>query len=103
MGNMTGASNAKICGLCGQSLDRDHSHEEGNLGTQVEYKIVKIRGVLADSVAVHDPNDKHSLPTRILAANLGVDAGLLLGLHYTCLVSQDSYGTTRSEYRLIGG
>lgn len=72
----------------------------GTLGTQVEYEIVKVRGMLADSVAVLDPNDKHPLPTRVFATNLGVDAGSLLGLHYTCLVSRDPYGTTRSNYRL---
>lgn len=80
--NITGASsNTNTCGICGQPLDRDHSHEEENLGTPIEYKVVKIRGVLADSVSVNDPNDKHPLPAQALARNLGVDASSLLGLH----------------------
>ncbi|WP_316742760.1 hypothetical protein [Streptomyces sp. MK7] len=96
-----GASDVNTCGLCGRPLDAGHYHEEENLGTRVEYQVIRIRGVLADSVAVHDPNDKHPLPSRVLAANLGVEAGSLLGLHYTCLVSRDPYGTTRSDYRLV--
>lgn len=85
-----------------QSRDASGAREDekATLGTRVEYAIVNVRGVLADSVAVHDPNDKHPLPTRVLAASLGVDAGSLLGIHYTCLVSRDPYGTTRSDYRL---
>jgi hypothetical protein len=102
MRNVTGAaSNVNICGLCGQPLDGGHSQEEEHLGIQTEYKIFKIRGALADSVAVLDPNDKYPLPTRALATNLGVDAGSLLGFHYTCLVSRDPYGTARSDYRLV--
>ncbi|MFF4302162.1 hypothetical protein [Streptomyces sp. NPDC001601] len=93
-------SNSEICGLCGEPLSQEHSHEEDTLGVQVEYKVVKIRGILADSVAVEDPNDKHPLPARVLAANLGVDPSSLLGIQYTCLVSHDPYGTTRSNYRL---
>lgn len=91
---------ANTCGLCEQPLDGDHYHEKETRGTRVEYEVVEVRGVLADSVAVHDPNDKHLLPTRILATALGVEAGSLLGLHYTCLVSRDPYGATRSDYRL---
>ncbi|MGX9888467.1 hypothetical protein [Streptomyces sp. NPDC002276] len=67
---------------------------------EVRYKVVRIRGILADSVAVDDPNDQHPLPTRVLATNLGTDAGSLLGIEYTCLVSRDPHGTTRSDYRL---
>ena len=99
--NMTyAAPHANTCGLCDQPLGGDHSHEKATLGTRVEYEVVEVRGVLADSVAVHDPNDKHPLPTQILATTLGIDAGSLLGLHYTCLVARDSYGITRSDYRL---
>ncbi|MGI5140407.1 hypothetical protein [Streptomyces sp. CA-106110] len=99
---MTDATNnTNICGLCGSSLTEEHSHEEENLGIQVKYKIIKIRGILADSVAVDDPNDKHPLPARVLAANLGIDATSLLGIQYTCLVSRDPYGTTRSNYHLV--
>ncbi|MEV8545916.1 hypothetical protein [Streptomyces sp. NPDC051572] len=93
--------NPNVCGICGSPLDEEHSHEEEDLGTQVRYKVIKIRGILADSVAVDDPDDQHPLPTRVLATNLGIDAGSLLGIQYTCLVSHDPYGTTRSDYRLV--
>ncbi|MGW3028341.1 hypothetical protein [Streptomyces sp. NPDC001221] len=99
---MTDSTNyTNVCGLCGGSLTEEHSHEEEHLGVQVKYKVIKIRGILADSVAVDDPNDKHPLPARVLAANLGIDASSLLGIQYTCLVSRDPYGTTRSNYRRI--
>ncbi|MFE7960011.1 hypothetical protein [Streptomyces sp. NPDC057413] len=94
------AGDVNVCGLCGQPLDADHVHEDDDLGTRIEYEVIGIRGILADSVAVHDPSDKHPLPSQVLAANLGVEATELTGLRYTCLVSRDPYGTTRSDYRL---
>lgn len=101
MGHMTdAANNTNACGLCGAPLTEEHSHEDENLGIPVKYKVIKVRGILVDSVAVGDPNDKHPLPARVLAANLGIDASSLLGIQYTCLVSRDPYGTTRSNYRL---
>ncbi|MFD4598975.1 hypothetical protein ACFWPQ_13180 [Streptomyces sp. NPDC058464] len=93
-------NNTNICGICGAQLDEEHSHEEEDPGIQVRYKVIKIRGILADSIAVDDPGDQHPLPTRVLATNLGVDANSLLGIQYTCLVSSDPYGTTRFDYRL---
>ncbi|MFF9273829.1 hypothetical protein [Streptomyces griseosporeus] len=94
------APQADTCGLCDQPLDGDHSHAQVASGTCVEYEVVEVRGVLADSVAVHEPADTHRLPAWVLSTNLGVDAGSLLGVRYTCLVARDSYGTTRSDYRL---
>ncbi|MFH8937666.1 hypothetical protein [Streptomyces griseosporeus] len=91
---------AETCGLCGPPLNADHSHAEATAGTHVEYEVVGVRGVLADSVALHEPGDKHRLPAWVLATNLGVDAGSLVGVRYTCLVACDPYGTTRSDYRL---
>ncbi|MGV9272047.1 hypothetical protein [Streptomyces griseosporeus] len=56
------APQAVTWGLCDQSLDGDHSHAEATAGTRVEYEVVGVRGVLADSVALHELGDKHRLP-----------------------------------------
>jgi hypothetical protein len=89
------------CGLCGQPLDSLHTHENPGERIRVEYEIVGIRGSLADFVAVDDPSDKDYVPVDILTRALKVAIDSLPGLHYTCLVSRDSDGTTRSKYRAI--
>lgn len=68
----------------------------------VEYEVIALRGDLVDVEVVGQQG--MTGPTevaRFLAAALGVSSDDLVGCRYTCEVTPDRYGETRSNYRLV--
>jgi hypothetical protein len=102
---MTVSPNTELCGLCGQPLDAHTSSEPGDgqaeTGERIEYIVIRIRGVLADSQAADNPADTTTIMAASLAQSLKIDTASLSGQRYTCHVVPDPYGRTFSDYQLI--
>ncbi|MFI6985203.1 hypothetical protein ACIBSV_42395 [Embleya sp. NPDC050154] len=64
------------------------------------FVVVELRGAVAHFRAVDDSSRTYRTGATTLAQQLGIDPSDLPGRHYTCRVTSDEYGVTRSGFEL---
>ncbi|MEU3353173.1 hypothetical protein [Streptomyces sp. NPDC037389] len=94
------------CGLCGQLMDAQHSHQQHDeelatgQGKRVECVVVELRGAVAHYQVADGSSRTHKTGAAGLAEQLGIDLSELLGRRYTCWEEPAEYGVVQSEFKL---
>ncbi|MFJ5834508.1 hypothetical protein [Streptomyces sp. NPDC093089] len=94
-----------VCGLCGQLMNADRTHQHGDReaveqGRCVKYVVIELRGAIAHFQDVDDSTQTDKTVAAGLAEQLGIDLAELLGCRFTCWEEPGEYGVIQSDFRL---